>query len=127
MEIKLTDEQVRKASMEFSRVTSTGPFPNLFPGLRAAAPHLQAKWKPPTNEEIMYVRNLVGSITGVETAQVISDFVNLRNENLLPKPVDPAVLIVSKMLRDEEIMRGDTFDVAAAKIVAAVMASREEK
>ena len=86
MEIKLTDEQVRKASMEFSRVTSTGPFPNLFPGLRAAAPHLQAKWKPPTNEEIMYVRNLVGSITGVETAQAISDFVNLRNENLLPQP-----------------------------------------
>ena len=50
----------------------------------------------------------------------LNDLLTCRRLRLTAKPIDPAVAAVSKILRDEKIMRGDTFDEAAVKIVSAV-------
>jgi hypothetical protein len=91
--------------------------------LAAAIPFLQLPWDMPTVSESKSVQEMcfggpIGSITMANIAKIIGCFVESRNINLLPKAVDPAVAVVSKMLRDRSL--DDSFDTYAEKLVQAV-------
>ena len=86
---------------------------------RAAAPYLQLPWDEPLMGEIttIYDSMLHGE---ANTFAVVRAFVRHRNAALQPKPVDPAVEVVSRMLRGRSL--DTSFDDYAAKLVEAVRA-----
>ena len=84
---------------------------------RAAAPYLQLPWDEPLKGEITAISMLP---VEASTFAVVCEFVRRRNAALQPKPVDPAIEVVSRMLRDRSL--DTSFDDYAAKLVEAVRA-----
>lgn len=128
----LTDEQIRRAAAlihptlsceTFLRSTGTVQRADIEVSLRAVAPLLQLPQNEPSSKEILDMADWCRK-KGVPEMDVdlvgraLRGFVSDRNEHLLPKPVDNAPVIVSKMLRDRSL--DSTFDEYAAMLVAAV-------
>ena len=95
---ELTDEQIRLAREAFAKdggviITSTG--------LRAVAPFLQLPWDEPTVDEAERLHNhnarTVPAYMG--TFQAIGQFVRGRNAALNPKPVDPRIDMVKRIVQ----------------------------
>ena len=80
---KPTEEQIDRAETLLNGFGLTNRA--LRQRIAEAAPFLQMPWEPPTKEETERIRDL--RITVERDA--IADFVERRNADLLPKPVDP--------------------------------------
>jgi len=85
---------------------------------RAAAPYLQLPWDEPTYEELDIAVSdaRIGDLAS--SKDILHEFVRRRNAALQPKPVDPAVEVVSRMLRDRSL--DTSYDDYAALLVKAV-------
>lgn len=92
---KPTEEQIDRAETLLNGFGLTNRA--LRQRIAEAAPFLQMPWEPPTKEETERIRDLRitvlserGNTTGTEDERdAIADFVERRNADLLPKPVDP--------------------------------------
>lgn len=115
--MKLTDEQVEAAAkaawesdLDFRRARGVLPSWDRLNdtskddgkrAARAAAPHIQIPWEPPTIDDVCAVnRATLVSPAGIPltTYEIISAFIEIRNAALTPKPVDPRIVIVEELL-----------------------------
>ena len=119
---ELSKQQIEQAIVAFENTEGhqkTGELLSMKERMLRAAPYLQLPWDEPLKGEITAIFD---SMLPVEasTFAVVCEFVRRRNAALQPKPVDPAIEVVSRMLRDRSL--DASYDDYAAKLVEAVRA-----
>jgi hypothetical protein len=80
---ELTKEQLEQAYIAYDNCQKSYQRINPYERLKAAAPYLQLPWAPPTQYEILKF------YAGPNTANLLMQFVEYRNADIAPKPVDP--------------------------------------